>query len=83
MRLTVLPLLPAILLLLAAPALAQQAKPPAGASLEMRPIFATVPDIIEGKRLADDPRRRGESLEPDPLGQRRLEAHLLDRRAGR
>ena len=41
------------LVLLAAPALAQQAKPPAGGSAELRPIYATVPDIIEGKRLAD------------------------------
>jgi len=30
---------------------AQPAKP--GASAELRPIFATVPDIMEGKRLAD------------------------------
>lgn len=36
----------------AAAAFAQQAKP-AGASPELRPIFATVPDIIEGKRLAE------------------------------
>jgi cytochrome c553 len=35
------------------PAFAQQAKAPAGASAELRPIFATVPDIIEGKRLAE------------------------------
>ena len=32
---------------------AQPAKPAAGASAELRPIFATVPDIMEGKRLAD------------------------------
>jgi len=37
-----------------APAGAQQTKPnPAAASAELRPVFATVPDIIEGKRLAD------------------------------
>lgn len=36
-----------------APASAQQAKAPAGPSAELRPIFATVPDIIEGKRLAE------------------------------
>jgi cytochrome c553 len=35
-----------------APAAAQQAKAPA-ASAELRPLFATVPDILEGKRLAD------------------------------
>jgi cytochrome c553 len=32
---------------------AQQAKPAAGASAELRPVYATVPDIIEGKRLAE------------------------------
>jgi cytochrome c553 len=32
---------------------AQQAKPAAGASAELRPIFATAPDILEGKRLAE------------------------------
>ena len=32
---------------------AQPAKPAAGAGAELRPIFATVPDIMEGKRLAD------------------------------
>lgn len=39
--------------LVAVPAMtqAQPAKPPASA--ELRPIFATVPDIIEGKRLAE------------------------------
>ena len=38
-----------------APASAQQtkAKPAGGAGAELRPVFATVPDIIEGKRLAD------------------------------
>jgi cytochrome c553 len=42
----------AVLALGFAPAFAQQAKPPA-AGAELRPVFATVPDIIEGKRLAD------------------------------
>jgi cytochrome c553 len=42
-----------VLALIPAPAAAQQAKPPAGVSAELRPIYATVPDIIEGKRLAD------------------------------
>ena len=37
----------------AAAALAQPAKPAAGANAELRPIFATVPDIVEGKRLAE------------------------------
>jgi len=32
---------------------AQPTKPAPGASAELRPIFATVPDIMEGKRLAD------------------------------
>ncbi len=32
---------------------AQATKPAAGASAELRPIFATAPDILEGKRLAD------------------------------
>jgi cytochrome c553 len=32
---------------------AQATKPAAGASAELRPIFATAPDIMEGKRLAD------------------------------
>jgi len=43
----------ACLVLAASPALthAQPAKPPA--QLELRPIFATVPDIIEGRRLAE------------------------------
>ena len=36
-----------------APASAQQANLPASARVELRPIFATVPDIIEGKRLAE------------------------------
>ena len=36
-----------------AAALAQQAKPAAGTSADLRPVYATVPDIIEGKRLAD------------------------------
>ena len=37
-----------------APAGAQQTKAnPAAASAELRPIFVTVPDIIEGRRLAD------------------------------
>ena len=34
-------------------ALAQKPKPAAAANAELRPIFATVPDIIEGKRLAE------------------------------
>jgi cytochrome c553 len=42
-----------LLMILSAAALAQQAKPAAGANAELRPIFATVPDIIEGKRLAE------------------------------
>jgi len=32
---------------------AQATKPAANASAELRPIFATAPDIIEGRRLAD------------------------------
>jgi cytochrome c553 len=49
-----LPLLAgAVLILVAAAAFAQQAKPAAGGSADLRPIFATVPDIIEGKRLAE------------------------------
>lgn len=32
---------------------AQKPKPAAAASAELRPIFATVPDIIEGKRVAE------------------------------
>ena len=43
----------ALLTLGAAPAFAQQAKPATGARMELRPIFATAPDIMEGKRLAD------------------------------
>jgi len=35
------------------PSWAQAPKPAAGAGAELRPIFATVPDIIEGKRLAE------------------------------
>jgi cytochrome c553 len=42
-----------ILALDPAAALAQQAKAAASANPELRPIFATVPDIIEGKRLAE------------------------------
>ncbi|HET7528215.1 MAG TPA: hypothetical protein VFK10_19900, partial [Burkholderiaceae bacterium] len=34
-----------------APAFAQQGKSPAAA--ELRPVYATVPDIMEGKRVAD------------------------------
>ena len=49
------------LTLLAAPVLAlgstassaQPAKGAAGPSVELRPLFATAPDIVEGKRLAD------------------------------
>ena len=36
-----------------APAFAQQGKTAAGASAELRTVYATVPDIIEGKRVAD------------------------------
>ena len=36
-----------------APAFAQQANVPAGVSAELRPLYATVPDLVEGKRLAD------------------------------
>ncbi|HUN68738.1 MAG TPA: c-type cytochrome [Burkholderiales bacterium] len=32
---------------------AQQAKAPAGQAAELRPVFATVPDIVEGKRVAE------------------------------
>ena len=32
---------------------AQPAKPSAGAGPDLRPIFATAPDVLEGKRLAD------------------------------
>jgi len=48
-----LALLAGTMLLGSAATLAQRAKPPAGASPALRPIFATVPDIVEGKRLAE------------------------------
>jgi cytochrome c553 len=44
---------PLVLALAAATASAQPAKPPAGARAELRPVFATVPEIAEGKRLAE------------------------------
>jgi len=43
----------AVLALSAATSCAQPAKGSAGPSAELRPIFATAPDIMEGKRLAD------------------------------
>lgn len=47
-------LLAGLLLALGATAVAaQQAKPAAGASADLRPVFATVPDILEGKRVAE------------------------------
>ena len=36
-----------------APAGAQQARTPAGLRAEFRPVFATVPDIIEGRRVSE------------------------------
>ena len=42
-----------LLILGALSASAQKPKPAAAASAELRPIFATVPDIIEGKRVAE------------------------------
>jgi len=41
------------LLLLAGTASAQKAKPPADAGPDLRAVYATVPDILEGKRLAE------------------------------
>ena len=43
----------AVLALSPAAPSAQPAKGAAGSSTELRPIFATAPDILEGKRLAD------------------------------
>jgi cytochrome c553 len=43
----------AVLALSPAAPSAQPAKGAAGSSAELRPIFATAPDILEGKRLAD------------------------------
>lgn len=48
-------LVPAVLALLAwaAPGVAQKTKPAAEASADLRSVYATIPDILEGKRLAE------------------------------
>jgi len=43
----------AALLALAVPVLAQKPKPPADAGPDLRAVYATVPDILEGKRVAE------------------------------
>jgi cytochrome c553 len=42
-----------VLVLGPAPVAAQKSEAPGGASPELRPVFATVPDIVEGKRVAE------------------------------